>query len=83
MSERRTLRSGAYLSDNDDDLPEVSEIIQQARAKSSAVEKCTSRSSSFTENEQDHIKREPGIKQEPKIKKEVIVKEENVDSEEF
>jgi hypothetical protein len=82
MSERRTLRSGAYLSDDDDHLPEVSEIIQQARAKSSAIEKCTSRSLSFTEDEQDQIKREPGIKQEPKIKKEVVVKEEDVDSEE-
>ena len=68
------------MSDDDDDLPEVSEIIQQARAKSSAVEKW---SSSFTEDEQDQIKREPGIKQEPKIKKEVVVKEEDVDSEEF
>ena len=62
MSERHTLRSGAYLSNNDDHLPEVSKIIQQARAKSNTIEKYTSRSSSFTKNEQNQIKKEPSIK---------------------
>ena len=78
MSERRTLRSGAHLIDDDDDLPEVSQIIRRARAKSITAK-----------DEKVHIKQEPGVKQEPKIKQEpgvkqeVVIKEEDVDSEEF
>jgi hypothetical protein len=67
LLERRTLRSGAHLTDGSEDFPEVSDILRNA---------CATAESIANEDDQQGIKQEPGIKKEPSIKKEPGIKRE-------